>query len=229
MITNNVIQRTIFIEFNGRTASAFTIDKNEKQLLVTARHLFIADKTAEAFSFTVNDKDLITLKVFHANIWKELTGIIHFHKIIDIDIAVFELPITLTPKHILPLGSDGMIIGQDVYFLGFPFQLKGESGDLNNFYPFPFVKKAVFSAIQKGGNNEMIYYFDGHNNPGFSGGPIVFKKNGSNNFQVCGVVRGYVPQKGTMDTPLGKASYTENSGIIVSYCIKHLNEIIENL
>ncbi len=229
MITNNIIQRTLLIEFNGRTASAFTIEKNDKQLLVTARHLFVADKTAEPFPKLIRSNDTISIRIFHNNVWKELSSTIHFHTNIDIDIAVFELPIQLTPKHPLPLNSQGLIIGQDTYFLGFPFQLKGESGKINNSFPFPFVKKAVFSAIQKGSNNEFIYYFDGHNNPGFSGGPIVFKKEGSDELQVCGVVRGYVPQKGTLDTPYGKASYTENSGIIVSYNVKHLKEIVDNI
>ena len=229
MITSNVIQRTLFIEYNGRTASAFTVENNEKQLLITARHLFVADKTAQPFPNVVNTKDIVAIKVFHGNEWKEISGIIHFHENIDIDIAVIESPVILTPKHPLPLGSNGLIIGQEVYFLGFPFQLKGEAGDINNSFPFPFVKKAVFSAIQKGPKNEMIYYFDGQNNPGFSGGPIVFKKNGSNEFRVCAIVRGYVQQKGTLDTPYGKASYMENSGIIVSYNVKHLKEIVENI
>jgi hypothetical protein len=229
MITTNVIQRTFFIEFNNQTASAFTVDFNGKHYLITARHLFIADKTAKPYAFKVYDNSDVTINIFHDNQWKSIIGKIHFHDNIDIDIAVFETPVRLSPNYTLEMHSAGLQVGQDVFFLGFPFQLKGDAGDKNNSFPFPFVKKASFSAIQKGDNDEVIFYFDGHNNPGFSGGPIVFKNPSSNNFQVCGVVRGYVPQKGSINTPLGKASYTENSGIIVSYDIKHCKEIIEKV
>jgi len=229
MITSNVIQRVLLIEFNGQTASSFTIDINNKHFLITARHLFIADKTAQQYPFKVADNKNITIKIFHENKWKDIVGKINFHDNIDIDIAVFETPFRLSPNHPLEMISDGLAIGQEVFFLGFPYQMKGDGGDINNSFPFPFVKKASFSASQKGSNNEMIFYFDGHNNPGFSGGPIVFKKQNSNDFQICGVVRGYVQQKGSMETPFGKASYTENSGIIVSYNIKHCKEIIEKI
>lgn len=229
MITSNVLQRTLFIEFNGQTASSFTVDFNEIHYLVTARHLFIADKSSKPYDFKVEDDSIVTIKIFHDNQWKNITGKIHFHNNIDIDIAVFETPIRLSPNLQLSMESSGLSVGQDVFFLGFPYQLKGDAGDMNNSFPFPFVKKASFSAIQKGANGEVIFYFDGHNNPGFSGGPIVFKKQNSNDFQICSVVRGYVPQKGSMDTPLGKASYTENSGIIVSYNIRHCREIIDKI
>lgn len=221
MITANVIQRTLFIEFNGQTASSFTIDYNEKHYLVTARHLFIADKTAKQYPFNIDDNSDVTIKVFHDNQWKEIGGKIHFHDNIDIDIAVFETPIRLSPNLPIEMNSSGLAVGQDVFFLGFPFQMRGDGSAINNSFPFPFVKKASFSAFQKGENGEIIFYFDGQNNPGFSGGPIAFKKQDSRDFQICGVVRGYVQQQGNMDTPLGKASYTENSGIIVSYNIKH--------
>lgn len=229
MITSNVIQRTLFIEFKKKAASSFTVDYRDKQLLVTVRHLFVADKSAVPYPFTVENGDKIKFNVFHDNRWKEIEAFVHFHENMDIDIAVIQIPILLSPKHPLPLDSSGLAIGQDVFFLGFPFQLKGDSADINNMFPFPFVKKASFSALQKGQREEIIFYFDGHNNPGFSGGPIVFKMQNSNEFKICGVVRGYVPQKGEMSTPFGKASYTENSGIILSYNIKHCKEIIDKL
>ena len=39
MITTNVIQRTFFVKIGNMTGAAFTIDRNGRQYLVTARHI----------------------------------------------------------------------------------------------------------------------------------------------------------------------------------------------
>jgi hypothetical protein len=54
-----------------------------------------------------------------------------------------------------------------------------------------FVRKAILSA-QQIVDNAITMYFDGRNNAGFSGSPIVFLENGkSAEFKVAGVVSGY--------------------------------------
>ena len=50
----------------------------------------------------------------------------------------------------------------------------------------PFVKAGVLSSIDR----EQIV-LDGHNNPGFSGGPAVFRNQKNGQFHVCGVVTSY--------------------------------------
>lgn len=64
-----------------------------------------------------------------------------------------------------------------MYFLGFPFgklfsDVKFEKA--NERYSLPFVKKATWSASAPAGDGAVIF-LDGHNNHGFSGGPIVFR------------------------------------------------------
>jgi len=67
-----------------------------------------------------------------------------------------------------------MVIGQDVFFLGFPYNYDSllQQSPFGN-TPIPFVKKACMSAIIKSGE-DILLLLDGHNNPGFSGGPVCF-------------------------------------------------------
>jgi len=123
-----------------------------------------------------------------------------------------------------------MAYGQDVFFLGFPFGLASDSRDLNGGFPFPLVKKATLSAINFGPNAVML--LDGLNNPGFSGGPVVYTKPGSArlDYSVAGVISGYRFNRLSVDhgsdsTPL---TVNENTGIIIAYSINHAVRIIEN-
>lgn len=92
----------------------------------------------------------------------------------------------------LPLlpSSNGIALGQQVFFLGFPFGLTGHAEYLNDGYPLPFVKSGFVSAIP--GDGEPLY-IDGHNNIGFSGGPVVFRPIMPNHssYHVAAVVSGY--------------------------------------
>ena len=63
------------------------------------------------------------------------------------------------------------MLSQDVYFLGFPYDLTNDGGTINRNFPIPLIKKGILSAIQVGEVKTLL--LDGHNNPGFSGGPVV--------------------------------------------------------
>lgn len=85
------------------------------------------------------------------------------------------------------------------------------------------------SAIDARDPNATVLYIDGFNNPGFSGGPIVFWDFGSRTYQIAGVVKGYAFESaktmvnGTaVDTPI-----LVNSGILIGYSIHHAIQAIE--
>jgi hypothetical protein len=74
------------------------------------------------------------------------------------------------------------------------------------------------------------FFLDGHNNPGFSGGPVVFKEPNKNEFKVASVISGYRYTNepifaGEEKVPL---AYRYNTGIIISYGIKHGVDLIES-
>lgn len=136
--------------------------------------------------------------------------------------------IQLSPSFELPATSGGIIWGQDVYFLGYPYGWFGNVGGLNRDFPMPFVKKAILSCMTTEAEVQVLF-LDGHNNPGFSGGPVVFKEPHKNEYKVASVISGYRYTNepifaGDEKFPLG---YRYNTGIIVSYGIKHAVELIE--
>lgn len=111
-----------------------------------------------------------------------------------------------------------------MYFLGFPYNILTRFVFGQDGYPMPLVKRATVSAL-----DQRAFLLDGHNNPGFSGGPFVFNRpNAPVDFKVAAVISGFeaVEQpvfRGGEETSL---TYRYNTGIIVAHDIRAANEII---
>ena len=163
MITTNVYHRVFQIKVGEEIGTCFTIDVSGKQYLITARHVIQGWNRKES------------LYIFHENQWKSIDVTLVGECDGEIDIAVLAAGILLSPNFALPASAGGIIWGQDVYFLGFPYGWYGEIGELNRHFPMPFVKKAILSCTFSQDDGVQHFYLDGHNNPGFSGGPVVFK------------------------------------------------------
>ncbi len=164
--------------------------------------------------------------------WQRVDGTAILPSSGSVDIVAFPLsqPVTAT----LPLEptTAEIVLGQQVYFLGYPFGLSTASpqGEV------AFIKSGILSAMDTREPNAAVIYVDGHNNPGFSGGPVVFRRGNTNEFRVAGVIRGYkhemvpVLKKEDLNDPAAKAFedlYTRaNTGIVVAYDIKHIVEAI---
>ena len=85
-----------------------------------------------------------------------------------IDVTVLACPIQLAPPLPLEASNEGLVLGQPVYFLGFPFGWDSGLENINRGLPVPFVKAGVVSAMILG--NASHIYVDAHGNKGFSGG-----------------------------------------------------------
>lgn len=216
MITTNAIQRTFHIKVGGSTGTCFTIDVESKQYLVTAKHV-ISDLDGD-----------VQIEIYHGGEWKVVNVSIVGHSEGEIDVSVMAARTQLSPSYSLEPTAAGLIYGQEVFFLGFPYQMAGDMGPLNRDFPLPFVKSAIVSCMYSE-NEAQLYFLDGHNNPGFSGGPVIFKNNGTGEFKVCSVVSGYraseepIYQNGV---PVPLASRV-NTGIVITYGIKHALDLIE--
>ena len=124
--------------------------------------------------------------------------------------------------------TDGVTMGQQVWFLGYPFGL-GSPVSSDNRTLIPFMKRGAMSAIDYTNPDAIVLYIDGFNNPGFSGGPIIFWSFTKHAYQIIGVVRGYQEDTAKVlingqhaDTPL-----LVNSGILIGYSIDHAIQAIE--
>lgn len=216
MITTNSIQRTFHIKIGDSTGTCFTIDVDGRQYLVTAKHV------AE----TLTGDCLI--QIYHEKQWKYIDVTIVGHCDGDIDISVLATNFQISPIHPLEPSSANLGYGQDVYFLGFPYGMSAELGEMNRDFPLPFVKRALVSnMIFEDG--VQIYFLDGHNNPGFSGGPVVFKEHGKSDYKVCSVISGYRYAREPIyqgDNPV-PLELRANTGIVITYGIKHAVDLIK--
>jgi hypothetical protein len=216
MITSNVLARTLHLRHADAVATGVVIDVDGRSYVVTARHF------AEAI------KEQTDIHLFHDKQWKTLPVKLVGHAAGEIDLSVLAPPLVLCPPSVpLPPDMGGLIYGQDAYFLGFPYGSFGNVGELNRGLPLPFVRKAIVSCMEHDPSGVRRVYLDGHNNRGFSGGPVVFKEPGSQLFKLAAIVSGYRYSEepiyqGEAKLPL---SYRENTGIVLAYGIQHAVEL----
>ena len=209
-VNNRILQRTFRIRCGRITGTCFTVDVERQRYLVTARHIAGA----------VNHQAVV--EIAHEGTWKHLPVRLVGHGEGEIDISV------LAPQQLFggsaPLTIPApMTLAEDVYFLGFPFDMSLDVGNLNADFPLPFVKKATLSAFTDVGQ----VLLDGHNNPGFSGGPVV----DSSGDRVIGVVSGYrYDRQNVLDCSGDKGPYTYdmNTGIIHAWDCFQINQLILN-
>lgn len=214
MITTNVLSRTFHIKYGKGTGTCFTVDIDGKQYFVTAKHV------------VENMKDGDEVELFHNGKWTKISVKLTGHSSVS-DVSVFSISHYIFGFP-LPAEMGGITYGQDLYFLGFPFGIKSNIGALNREFPMPLVKKGILSAIfldQPG----KYFLIDGHNNPGFSGGPVVFKENNTNDFKVAGIISSYryeLENTYLNDNPTPIQIKT-NTGIVIAYTIDNAKELIK--
>lgn len=215
MITSNVLSRTFHIKNGQSIGTCFTVDYENKQYFVTAKHV-IQNITLDG-----------NIEIFHGGKWLQGLATITGHSAVS-DISVFALNYVIG-GHPLPPTSGGIIYGQDLYFLGFPYGLKAEIGELNRDFPLPLVKKGILSAIMGDNPSGRYFLIDGHNNPGFSGGPVVFKSPNENEFKVGGVISGYRYEfeSAYLNQSPTQIQIRTNTGIIIAYAIENALDIIK--
>jgi S1-C subfamily serine protease len=216
MITANVLSRVFFIKAQ-EYGTAFVIDHEDLQYLVTARHL-IDPENQRSIRFFLNKK-WIDLPV-------TLTGIGQG----EVDLAVFRVSALLCPKRLpLPASTNEIVIGQDVYFVGFPYKMWTDAGAVMAGRPCPFIKKGTLSSAFTSDDGVSRIYIDAINNEGFSGGPIVFHTRGNNNYRVAGVVSKFKIEYERVIDPIGghtEMTVAYNTGFLIGYDISNAIEII---
>ncbi len=216
MITANIYTRTLRLSTPEGFGTAFTIDVEGAQYLVTAKHVLpVSDPVTVELQFTDQRKVTVTLERADA-------------EPSEADVSVLALPSPITPMYPIVPSLEGVVFTQDVYFLGFPFGLSLATQQGEEAAVFAFVKKAILSAAQWTSSGVHLLYLDGFNNPGFSGGPVVFTNQQTRVLHVAGVVYGYRGSQervmvGERETP---GYVLANTGIVLAVDIKHAVDAI---
>jgi hypothetical protein len=115
-----------------------------------------------------------------------------------IDIAILVPPFQLTVNFELSFDRTNFFWGQDAFFLGFPYGLQSPGAGVNGQYPLPLIKRGTISATLPVDSSKkaVLVLLDGYNNPGFSGGPIVYRDLNQNALvlKLIGVISGFIPE-----------------------------------
>ena len=218
MILTNILYRTFFIR-SAEYGTAFTLDVDGSQYLITARHLLPA-----------NDPR-IDLQIFHDKRWLHGSATVVGRGKGEIDIAVLRVDSRLTPPGFDVTPSIGeLALGQDMYFLGFPYKMWGDIGQFMAGLPCPFAKKGTLSLLNI--DTPQVLYVDAISNEGFSGGPLFFYPMAKpTELRVAGVVSKFrVEHERVLDehgNPTAM-SVQYNTGFLLAYGIKHALEIIKS-
>lgn len=215
-----IVAATYRVQAGDQTGTMFALELEDQQYLITARHL--AQYAGEA------------LKIEWEQGWIAAPADLIGHCSDEVDISVYSarqcLPLLLDPEwHNLDIEPD-LRLGEGIRFYGFPYGLS--TSRRNGTVPVPLVKAGIvsgfFGAAQLGPNSSFL--IDGHNNPGFSGGPVVSIRGGK--YRVAGVVSGYLPHDEEVRSRMseendGRSEYVQqNSGIMLAWNIQHVVDLI---
>lgn len=217
MVPSDILYRTFFIKAE-EYGTAFTVDVDGHEYLVTAKHLL--DQS----------KDPITLQLFHSEKWHTLSASVVGHGRGEVDISVLKLQSRLTHQEFVVNPTiAGIVLSQDVYFVGFPYKMWSNVGSLMGGMPCAFAKKGTLSSFQL--DNPQILYVDAINNEGFSGGPLCFYPPGqARELRVAGVVSKFrVEYEHVLDAKGEKTGMRVpyNTGFLVAYGAKYILSLIQ--
>lgn len=229
MIISNISQRVLMMKVKSEVGTAFTLEHKNIQYVITARHLF--KKVGFPSQFNV--------ECMANNSWTDYKARVFYHECDIVDIAVLKLEQDqdITVKHDINTDGSNYDIGQDMYFLGYPYNytMLVENEDV---HPTPLIKKGMLSGIIKEGD-VRVHLLDGHNNLGFSGGPVYCydQKPGLDgcimfNVRIMGVISGYRYNVSNLHNENDEEMpyfIKENSGIIRYYDINYVKDILKDL
>ena len=210
-----VLQKTYWIRCDGGEGTGFTVEVDGRRYLVTARH--VVD--------TIPDAAMVD--VAYDGGWLQVPVRLVGHGAGETDVSVLAPQIPFGPVGPLTLSGTNFFVSEDVYFLGFPYGFATQVGaHVNNGFPLPLVKRGLLSGFGPG--QQGFLFLDGHNNPGFSGGPVV-RAPESGQQTVIGVISGYESERCKVEDEDGsETSYTyeANTGIVFAHRAGHALDII---
>lgn len=223
LISANTLQRVFHLRIGNSGGVGFIVENNGVRYLVTAKHLF------ETLLYPESTK----IEIIKENGFDEIENKIFYHQNTDIDIAVIQTSY-FNQYSFGDVGyEEDVMVSQEMFMLGYPYKKDGECYNINNGYPIPLVKKGILSGIIDK-NTKLI--IDWHNNHGFSGGPVVYRKYEQDGFSekeyIAGVISGYFSHEIEVTDVNSKKAIgktEENSGLGIAFNIKYVFEIINSI
>ena len=197
MPTIGALTRTFMIKVGDGTATMFAVHVDGKQYWITARHVLTGATTGPPFGELTNR--VVTIEV-NAPIGKETKWTAYQFDVIDPGDPNFDIVVLVarppmpgfSTKSLAVLMEDsgGERLGGECSFLGYPYQESWTATMADNkLFRMPYIKHCYISAILP---ERREIALDGINNPGFSGGPVLYGTGPTQ--RVIGVISAYVTE-----------------------------------
>lgn len=234
--TTNTLSRVMMVQSKYFAGTIFSIDVDKREYWITAKHILTGAKHPPFGS--IADKS-VTLRILNpggqGKQWvSEPFSVINSGEDIDIVVLAAPQPLLKDPLPSVATGSRGVLLGGDCEFLGYPSGVGGAwRGIFENGKSqwMPFIKHCTVSAESLA--DKRIWFLDGINNEGFSGGPVIFLTGPQQ--KILGVVSGYYtePSEVIADVPVPphpkepKEIVNVNSGFFAAFDISYAIDAIQ--
>lgn len=221
-LTTNILLRVFPLRIGTEHGTAFTLELKGRQYIVTAKHLFQGDMPATV-EIALDDWTTLPVALVGRGRGKH-------------DVLVLATDRQVSVTFPVEVGIRGLMLGQSVRFLGYFHNVTTS--------PLPGHKRRgaplVMSGIVSGFNYPELedegssLWIDGHNNMGFSGGPVVFQPATARSAAACrwriaGVISGYAPAPIEVTTITGwptAAVAISNAGLLRAIPIETVRDLI---
>ena len=185
-VTSNVLLRVFPIRIGTTSGTAFTLEIENRQYIVTAKHVLEGELPAT-----------VEIELDH---WTNVPVTLVGQGRGQDDVLVLATDRQLSATFPVDLGTKGLILGQSVRFLGYFSRVRTSPLPGYKKRGAPLVMSGIVSGFnfREGGGEGASLWIDGHNNKGFSGGPVVYQPAQARSREECrwkiaGVISGYVP------------------------------------
>ena len=220
-VTSNILLRVFPIQIGIRGGTAFTLEIENRQYIVTAKHVLEGEVPA---TVEIELDDWTTIPV-------TLVGRGRGQQ----DVLVLATDRQLSVAYPVDVGTKGLMLGQSVRFLGYFPGVRTSPLPGYKKRGAPLVMSGIVSGFdfQEADGKGSSLWIDGHNNRGFSGGPVVFQPAAAPSRDACrwriaGVISGYVTVPVEVRTTAGgqtAALVISNAGLLRAVPIETVRDL----
>ena len=220
-VTTNILLRVFPVRIGANGGTAFTVEIENRQYIVTAKHV-LEGELPETIEIELDDWTRIPVMLVGRGPGQQ-------------DVLVLATDRQLSAAFPVDVGMAGLMLGQSVRFLCYFPSVRTSPLPGHKKRGAPLVMSGIVSGLnfdEMGADGPSIW-IDGHNNKGFSGGPVVFQPTRAASPEKCrwriaGVISGYVTPPVEIRTTAGRKAAAVaiiNAGLLRAIPIKTVYEL----
>ena len=182
-VPEEILRQTFQIRTAAGMGTAFTVEVDDRQYIVTAQHVLGSASPK-----------IVEMQTSPAG-WRQVPVTVIAMAGPPVDVAVLATNSVLGSRSRVPVGVGTVGYGEAVRFLGYPFGLEFAPIPGVRTAPLPFIKAGILSGLRPVPNAAGLFelFVDATGNPGFSGGPLILPRRSTKDgerivWHIAGVV-----------------------------------------